>query len=119
MFIHYMKKNKTAAAIIAAVLFLSVSGCITTGGTKLKNNEFQNAIGAAGVLAGMGAGAYAGVTMAGGNDKSLLFGMTGGMLGAIAAGGVYWIVINLIGEKVDVNSPEKFPADDKLLLPQE
>ena len=115
-----MKTNKTAAVLIAAVLFFQATGCATAGGKRLKTSEFQNAVGAACVLAGMGAGAYEGASLAGGNSNSFYFGFAGGLLGAAAAGAAYWLILNLTGEKIDEDSlGNTLPAEDKLLLPKE
>ena len=113
------KANKAAAWAIAAVLFFMASGCATTGGKKLKTGEFQNAIGAVCVLAGMGGGAYAGASLAGGNNSSFSSGLAGGVLGAVTAGGVYWLILNLTGEKADEDSAgNTAAADEKLLMPK-
>jgi hypothetical protein len=115
-----MKADKTAAITVAAVLFFLAAGCATTEGKKIKSNEFQSAIGAVCVLAGMGAGAYAGVSIAGGNDRNFISGAAGGLLGAAAAGGIYWLILNLAGEKDDADSGGNTPvADEKLLLPKD
>ena len=111
---------KTAALAIAAVLLFLASGCATTGGKRLKTNEFQNALGAACVLAGMGGGAYAGAQLAGGNNNSFISGAAGGLVGAAAAGGLYWLILNLVVEKTDADSGgTTLPAEEKVLLPKE
>lgn len=111
---------KTAAAIVAAVFILVSCGCASTPERKIKNNSFLNAVGAVSVFAGMGAGAWAGAEIAGGNDASLVYGVIGGLAGAAAAGGIYWIIYNMIGEREQADTQgNTLPVDNQILMPVE
>lgn len=120
-----MKNIRVAGKNIAAtaVLFffaVYMSGCATTGPkTELRTTEFQNTLGAALAIAGMGYGAYEGSRMSGGGGAGLAYGVLGGLAGGTAVGLAYWGLMNLVGERAETGGRETQKEDMNILLPKE
>jgi len=118
-----MTVKKAAAMIVTLFFVIYITGCATAGAgskTELRTTEFQNTVGAAVVIAGMGSGAYAGSRLQGSGGAGLAYGVLGGLFGGAVVGLAYWGLLYLIGDKVEVeesSEPPKF--DTNLMLPKD
>jgi hypothetical protein len=115
---------KKAAAIVVTLFFvIYITGCATAGAgrkNELRTTEFQNTVGAAIVIAGMGSGAYAGSQLSGSGGAGLAYGVLGGLFGGAVVGLAYWGVLYLIGDKAEAEGDQEAPKGDlNILLPKE
>jgi hypothetical protein len=116
-------KIRTAAVSVLLALVVCVCGCATAGAqkTELRTTVFENTVGAALAITGMAAGAYEGAAMSDGSGaKGLTYGIIGGFAGAVVTGGVYWLLLNIIGEHVPVGDNGETPkAEPDVLMPKD
>lgn len=95
-----------------------LSSCATTAG---KNNEIdrtQKDIGAAVVISGMAAGAYAGSRATEHEATRVLTSAGGGFLGAGAAGLLYWGVLEIINSVSREKEETGLKHEDEILMPE-
>ena len=108
---------------IVIVIFVFLSGCATVQKQKqeTRTTQFQNMLGFVIAGAGLASGAYIGYQAADKNNQaqSFSYGLIGGLLGGLLSGGVYYIAMQFIAEKVEVpDSAEEPKADETILMPK-
>lgn len=109
--------------IIIIFLFVFLTGCasIEKQKTEIRTNQFQNILGFVITGAGLVAGAYIGSQSA---DKSIQeqtfsYGLIGGILGGLLSGGIYYLAMQIIAERVVVEEYKiDLKTEDTILLPE-
>jgi len=108
---------------VIMVLFIFLCGCasVEKNKTEIRTTQFQNVLGFVITGAGLTAGAYIGSQTADKNiqGQTFSYGLIGGLLGGLLSGGVYYLAMQIIAEKVEVPEKEEEPkADETILMPK-
>jgi hypothetical protein len=106
--------------IVVMVLSIFLFDCASVGKqkTEIRTTQFQNVLGFAITGAGLACGAYVGSQSADKDDQfqNFSYGLIGGILGGLVSGGVYYIAMQLIAEKVVAADNAEGPAADETIL---
>ncbi|MCX7698442.1 MAG: hypothetical protein N2114_03125 [Candidatus Goldbacteria bacterium] len=113
------------AIIVIFILSIFLFSCATTGKqkTEIRTDQFQNILGFVVTGAGLASGAYLGYQAADKQNygQSFSYGLMGGIFGGLVSGGVYYLAMQLVAERVEVEVPEKaeeLKADETILFPK-
>ncbi|HPD18980.1 MAG: hypothetical protein KA120_08775 [Candidatus Goldbacteria bacterium] len=112
---------KKIMGVIILSAFLCSCASVGKQKTEIRTTQFQNVLGFAITGAGLAYGAYVGSRSADKDDQlqNFSYGLIGGILGGLVSGGVYYLSMQLIAERVDVpDNIEEPAADETILMPE-